>query len=53
MIPRFIYRWLGDRRSLGTCVMGEIPKPMRKWVGGESEISGIPSLNAAINSLAM
>ena len=53
MIPGFIYRWLGDRRSLGTCVMGEIPKPMHKWVGGESEISGIPSLNAAINSLAM
>ena len=53
MIPGFIYRWLRDRRSLGTCVMGEIPKPIHNWVGGESEISGIPSLNAAINSLAM
>ena len=30
MIPEFIDRWLEDRRSLGTCVMGEIPKPMRK-----------------------
>ena len=35
MIPGFIYRWLEDRRSLGTYVLGEIPKPMRKWVGGE------------------
>ena len=30
MITEFIDRWLEDRISLGTCLIGEIPKPIRK-----------------------
>ncbi len=41
---RIIYRGLEVGKSQGTCVVGEIPEPMCKRVGGGSEISeGVPS----------